>query len=265
MAVPLPRHTPGAPSGPRPVEPPAAEPRSVSARAPSGRPPSPRAAGTRLQLGDEVAARIRELIVDGIVRPGEHLRLEHLAAEFRISVTPVREALKSLRAEGFVVLEPRRGFVVAPLSKQDVADLFWVQAGIAAELTARAAARLDGAALGDLDAAHLALEHARTVRRPDLMEQHNRDFHRRINLAAAAPKLAWAMGTAARYVPRGLYGGVPDWPRLAVRDHRRILDALSAGDGPGAGAEMRAHVLRAGDLLVAHLERRGRWHLDEAG
>lgn len=173
MAVPLPRHTPGAPSGPRPVEPPAAEPRSVSARAPSGRPPSPRAAGTRLQLGDEVAARIRELIVDGIVRPGEHLRLEHLAAEFRISVTPVREALKSLRAEGFVVLEPRRGFVVAPLSKQDVADLFWVQAGIAAELTARAAARLDGAALGDLDAAHLALEHARTVRRPDLMEQHN--------------------------------------------------------------------------------------------
>ncbi|OLT25462.1 hypothetical protein BJF79_12710 [Actinomadura sp. CNU-125] len=251
----MPRHTSGTPPGPRPVEPRPAEPR----------PPSPRAGGTRLQLGDEVAARIRELIVDGLVRPGEHLRLEHLAAEFQISVTPVREALKSLRAEGFVVLEPRRGFVVAPLSKQDVADLFWVQAGIAAELTARAAPRLDDAALGDLDAFHSGLEHARTVRRPDLMERHNRDFHRRINLAAASPKLAWAMGTAARYVPRGLYGGVPDWPRLAVRDHRRILDALAAGDGPGAGAEMRAHVLRAGDLLVAHLERRGRWHLDEAG
>ncbi|WP_199747596.1 MULTISPECIES: GntR family transcriptional regulator [Actinomadura] len=246
MAVPLPRHTPGAPPGPRP-------------------PPTPGSAGMRLQLADEVAARIRELIVDGRVRPGEHLRLERLAAEFRISVTPVREALKSLRAEGFVVLEPRRGFVVAPLSKQDVTDLFWVQAGIAAELAARAAAALDDAALGDLDAFHHALEQARTVHRPDLMEQHNRDFHRRINVAAASPKLAWSMGTAARYVPRGMFGDVPDWPRLAVRDHRRVLDALRAGDGPGAGAEMRAHVLRAGELLVAHLERRGRWRPDGPG
>ncbi|GGV10607.1 GntR family transcriptional regulator [Actinomadura cremea] len=255
MAVPLPRHTPGAPPGPRPPPPRPADPR----------PPSPGAVGTRVQLGDEVAARIRELIVDGLVRPGEHLRLEHLAAEFQISVTPVREALKSLRSEGFVVLEPRRGFVVAPLSKQDVADLFWVQAGIAAELTARAAARLDDVALGDLDGFHRALEQARAVHRPDLMEQHNRDFHRRINVAAASPKLAWSMGTAARYVPRGLYGGVPEWPRLAVRDHRRIMDALRAGDGPGAGVEMREHILRAGELLVTHLERRGRWRPDELG
>src|SRR5690606_26011206 len=91
--------------------------------------PSPaprRALGTRLQLGDEAAARIRELILDGRVRPGERLRLERLALEFGVSVTPVREALKSLRSEGFVVLEPRRGFVVAPLSKRDVRDLFWV-------------------------------------------------------------------------------------------------------------------------------------------
>ncbi|QFG23854.1 GntR family transcriptional regulator [Actinomadura sp. WMMB 499] len=265
MAVPLPRHTPGAPPGPRPPHPRPVDPRPVDPRPPSSGPPSPGPAGTRLQLGDEVAARIRELIVDGLVRPGEHLRLERLAAEFQISVTPVREALKSLRSEGFVVLEPRRGFVVAPLSKQDVADLFWVQAGIAAELTARAAARLDDAALCDLDTFHDALEHARTVHRPDLMEQHNRDFHRRINVAAASPKLAWSMGAAARYVPRGLYGGVPDWPRLAVRDHSRILDALRAGDGPGAGIEMREHILRAGDLLVTHLERRGRWHPDEIG
>lgn len=84
--------------------------------------------GTRLQLSDEAAARIRELIMDGRVRPGDYLRLERLALEFGISVTPVREALKSLRSEGFVVLEPRRGFVVAPLSKRDVQDLFWVQA-----------------------------------------------------------------------------------------------------------------------------------------
>ncbi|TDD85390.1 GntR family transcriptional regulator [Actinomadura darangshiensis] len=219
--------------------------------------------GTRLQLSDEAAARIRELIMDGRVRPGDYLRLERLALEFGISVTPVREALKSLRSEGFVVLEPRRGFVVAPLSKRDVQDLFWVQAGIAAELAARAVPRFGLAALRELDALHQTMERAMRARRPDLVEDGNHLFHREINLAAGSPKLAWSLGTAARYVPRGLYGRLADWPGLAVGDHARILAALRDGDAQGAAAEMRAHIVHAGELLVAHLERRGMWRLDE--
>ncbi|SFO08169.1 DNA-binding transcriptional regulator, GntR family [Actinomadura madurae] len=222
-------------------------------------PPPRRVLGTRLQLSDEAAARIRELIMDGRVRPGDYLRLERLALEFGISVTPVREALKSLRSEGFVVLEPRRGFVVAPLSKRDVQDLFWVQAGIAAELAARAVPRIGPAALRELDGLQLGLEHAMAVHRPDLMEDGNHRFHREINLAAGSPKLAWSLGTAARYVPRGLYGRLAGWPGLAVRDHALILAALRDGDPRAAAREMRAHIVRAGDLLVAHLERRGMW------
>lgn len=224
--------------------------------------PSPaprRALGTRLQLGDEAAARIRELILDGRVRPGERLRLERLAMEFGVSVTPVREALKSLRSEGFVVLEPRRGFVVAPLSKRDVQDLFWVQAGIAAELAARATPRIGPEGLGRLDALHRELERADAARRPDLMEEHNHRFHREINLAADSAKLTWSLGTAARYVPRGPYGRLPHWPGVAMRDHERILAALRDGDAGTVAERMRDHVVRVGELLVAHLERRGMW------
>jgi DNA-binding GntR family transcriptional regulator len=230
---------------------------------PASLPPPRQVLGTRLQLSDEAAARIRELIMDGRVRPGDRLRLERLAVEFGISVTPVREALKSLRSEGFVMLEPRRGFVVAPLSKRDVQDLFWVQAGIAAELTARAAPRIGPAVLRELDGLQHAMERARDARRPDLMEDRNHLFHREINLTAASPKLAWSLGTAARYVPRGLYGRLADWPGLAVHDHARILAALRDGDAPAAAREMRGHIVRAGDLLVLHLERRGMWRLDE--
>ncbi|NVI89632.1 GntR family transcriptional regulator [Actinomadura sp. BRA 177] len=187
------------------------------------------------------------------------LRLERRALEFGISVTPVREALKSLRSEGFVVLEPRRGFVVAPLSKRDVQDLFWVQAGIAAELTARAAPRIGAGTLGELDGLHHALERAMAARRPDLMEEYDHRFHREINRAADSPKLTWSLATAARYVPRGLYGRLDDWPALAVRDHARVLAALRDGDARAAGTEMRGHVVRTGELLTAHLERRGMW------
>ncbi|MEU8123544.1 GntR family transcriptional regulator [Spirillospora sp. NPDC049024] len=227
---------------------------------PAPLPPPRQALGTRLQLSDEAAARLRELIMDGRLRPGEHLRLERLAMEFGISVTPVREALKSLRSEGFVVLEPRRGFVVAPLSKRDVQDLFWVQAGIAAELTKRAAPRIGPDALRRLDGLQHALARDNAAHRPDLMEERNHLFHREINLAADSPKLAWSLGTAARYVPRGLYGRLADWPGVAVRDHGRILAALRDADAPAADEEMRAHIVRAGELLVAHLERRGLWH-----
>ncbi|GAA1888113.1 GntR family transcriptional regulator [Actinomadura bangladeshensis] len=226
---------------------------------PAPLPPPRRALGARPQLADEAAARIRELIMDGRVRPGDYLRLERLALEFGISVTPVREALKSLRSEGFVVLEPRRGFVVAPLSERDVRDLFWVQAGIAAELTARAAPRIGAGTLRGLDGLQRAMERAKAAHRPDLVEEYHHLFHREINLAADSPKLAWSLAAAARYVPRGLYGRLAGWPALAVRDHERVLAVLRAGDAAAAGAEMRGHVVRAGGLLTDHLERRGMW------
>ncbi|GAA1590313.1 GntR family transcriptional regulator [Actinomadura kijaniata] len=228
--------------------------------------PRPRTGlGLRPQLSDEVATRIRELIMEGRVRPGEFLRLERLAAEFGISVTPVREALQSLRSEGFVQLEPRRGFIVAPLSKRDVTDLFWVQATIAAELTERAAARVTTDTVRELAAIQRSLEQAAAAGRPDLVEERNHDFHRKINQAAGSPKLAWSLASVGRYVPRGLYARLPDWPALAVHDHQRVLAELRRDAPAAAGARMRTHIMRAGELLVAHLERQGMWRpeLDE--
>ncbi|MFI6521981.1 GntR family transcriptional regulator [Spirillospora sp. NPDC050679] len=215
--------------------------------------------GLRPQLSDEVAGRIREMIMDGRIRPGEYLRLERLALEFGISVTPVREALQTLRSEGFVLLEPRRGFVVAPLSRQDVRDLFWVQASIAAELTVRAAARMTPDALRELTLVQRGLERAVATGRTDLVAECQHAFHREVGRAAASPKLSWSLAAVARYTPPGGFARLPDWPEEAVRDHQRVLEALHGGDGQAAGAEMRRHVVRAGRSLAAHLERRGMW------
>ncbi|MFS2294664.1 MAG: FCD domain-containing protein [Actinomadura sp.] len=111
--------------------------------------------------------------------------------------------------------------------------------------------------LDRLDGLHRDLERADAARRPGLMEEHNHRFHREINLAADSAKLAWSLGTAARYVARGLYGRLPDWPGLAMRDHGRILAALRDGDASTVAERMRDHVVRVGGLLAAHLERRG--------
>jgi DNA-binding GntR family transcriptional regulator len=68
----------------------------------------------RPQLSEDVARFVRKRIFDGTYSAGEYVRLDQLAAELGISVTPVREALFELRAEGLLAQQPRRGFVVLP-------------------------------------------------------------------------------------------------------------------------------------------------------
>src|SRR5437588_415442 len=82
----------------------------------------------RAQLSDEVAGHLRAAIMSGALRPGTFIRLDETAAKLGVSVTPVREALLKLRGEGMVRLEPHRGHVVLPLSRQDGDDIFWVYA-----------------------------------------------------------------------------------------------------------------------------------------
>ena len=93
---------------------------------------------TRPQLSEDVARFVRKRIFDGTYSAGEYVRLDQLAAELGISVTPVREALFELRAEALLAQQPRRGFVVLPVTGRDLADVANVQAHVGGELAARA-------------------------------------------------------------------------------------------------------------------------------
>ncbi|NKZ03351.1 GntR family transcriptional regulator [Actinomadura latina] len=225
--------------------------------------PGDRALGRRRQLSDEVAAYVRDLIMSGQVGHGEFLRLERIAEDLGISVTPVREALLSLRGEGFVTLEPRRGFMPAPLTRQDVQDLFEAQAYFAGELAARAAAgRVAEPELASLDRFQAQLEAAFAAGDSAGIERANHEFHRLINLSAGSPKTAWLLRTVVRYAPRRFYASIDGWTRASVDDHQLVLAALRAGDADAARQAMRAHIRHAGTLLVVHLEAQGFW---EAG
>lgn len=211
------------------------------------------------QLSDRVAAYVRELIMSGQLRQGEFIRLEKLAAEIGVSATPVREALLALRGEGFVQLVPRRGFVVAPLSRQDVEDLYFVQAQLAGRLAARTAVKMTSDDLAAIEKIQAELEEAADTGEVEDLEKINFQFHRRINLLADSPKLAWFLGQAARYAPRQFYGSIHGWRQASLHDHRAIVEALRARSARGAEATMQAHITHAGALLVQHLEQGHLW------
>lgn len=219
--------------------------------------PAPPVLGGRVQLGDEVASYLRDLIISGQLAD-EHIRLERVAATLKVSVTPVREALLSLRAEGFVHLEPRRGFTVVPLSEGDVRDLFLAQSQLAGELAARAARAAGDDLLERLDQAQENLAGAAAGGDLDRIEQENYRFHRAINLAAGSPKLTWLLGVVVRYSPRRFYPAIEGWPAASLRDHEGICQALRDRDDRAAREKMTAHIVNAGDLLVEHLRTIGR-------
>ncbi len=121
----------------------------------------------RPQLSDDVARVVRRRIFDGTYPAGEYLRLDQLAVDLGISVTPVREALLNLRGEGLLVQHPRRGFMVLEFTARDLADVANVQAYVGGELAARAAENISAEQLSELTAIQDRLERAYADTDPD--------------------------------------------------------------------------------------------------
>jgi DNA-binding GntR family transcriptional regulator len=184
----------------------------------------------RSQLSDEVAGHLRAAIMSGTLRPGTFIRLDETAAQLGVSITPVREALLKLCGEGMVQLEPHRGHVVLPLTRQDIDDIFWLQATIAKELAAAATDRITAAEIDELDHLNEALATAVGSGDTETTAAIEFSFHRVFNQASGRIKLAWFLLNAARYMPALVYAADPEWGPAAVDNHRRLVAALRRRD-----------------------------------
>ena len=226
-------------------------------RPPQSSPDGPRRYSRhRPQLGAEAASYIRDLIVSGKLRGGEFIRHDAIAQSLGISATPVREGLLELRTEGLVKLEPRRGYVVVPLTGDDIRDVFTGQALLAGELAARAVKHAGPADVARLEQLHADLEAAAGRGDHDQLEELNFRFHRAVNLLAGSAKLAWLLGVSLSYVPARFHATIEGWPAATVHDHREILEAFRHGSARAARAAMTRHIEHAGELLAVHVESR---------
>ncbi|WP_167097655.1 GntR family transcriptional regulator [Mycobacterium sp. DL592] len=211
----------------------------------------------RPQLAEDVARFVRQRIFNGTYPAGEYIRLDQLAAELGISVTPVREALFELRGEGLLDQLPRRGFVVLPFTDRDITDVSNLQAYVGGLLAARAAANINDEQLQELNAIHAELTEAYAANAGDHAVRLNHEFHRAINVAADSPKLAQLMSQITRYAPESVFPTIEGWPDRSVADHHRIVAALQAHDEDGARAAMSDHLAAGATPLIEHLVKQG--------
>jgi DNA-binding GntR family transcriptional regulator len=205
-----------------------------------------------------VVQYVRALIMSGEVEQGSFLRLEKLAKNLGVSATPVREAMAALERDGFVRLEPRRGYVVSGFTRQDIADVFMVEAFVASELAARAAERMSSERLAELHQVYDELRHFIAVGEYDQADDANFRFYWLVHDAARSPRLSWLVSTIIPYSPHG-YTTNDELREVIVEGHGLLLKALTDQDPEEARMAMDKYVRSMGEHFMRQYERAGLW------
>jgi DNA-binding GntR family transcriptional regulator len=212
----------------------------------------------RRSLHDEVAGRLRAMLVEGRIPPGAKLNERELCELLKISRTPLREAIKRMAAEGLVDLLPNRGAVAVKLSETDVLHTFELLAdleGLSGEL---AAERITDAEVAQVKALHYEMLAAFT--RQDLPAYYrlNARIHAAINAAARNPVLSKTYGEVNARVQSLRFRtnqNEAKW-RQAVKEHERMIEALEARDATALRALLIEHLLRKRDTVLELMRER---------
>lgn len=196
-------------------------------------------------LHDGVATRLRSLIFERVLEPGAYIDERALAAQWQISRTPLREALKVLVGEGLVELVPRRGCRVLEMTDDDAEALFPVMAMLEGRCAFEASLRASDADIAELTRLHGALElHAGNHDR-DGYYAANHLFHQHVQAVAANRWLQRVTGDLRQFMRlwRGRQLALPGRIDASINEHRVLLDALRQRDAARAERAMHDHLL----------------------
>jgi DNA-binding GntR family transcriptional regulator len=206
-----------------------------------------------LTLHERAYVGIRQMILDGVMRPNRLVREAHLARRLEMSRTPVREALRRLQAEGYLRAIPHGGYAVIEVRQEDLVNVYEVRAaleGLGARYAAERASRADIAQLEDfLEAMEVALEPRDDARLVRL----NSEFHDSVAKAAKNRYLQSMLGNIRdvfeRYRPQAV--ARPERRDAAHREHKQLLDAIRTRDGDRAEDLAKEHVHRALEIRLS--------------
>jgi DNA-binding GntR family transcriptional regulator len=209
----------------------------------------------RAALHEQVATRLRQMLVEGRVAPGAKLNERELCEVLQVSRTPLREAIKMLAAEGLVELVPNRGAIAVSLTEEDVRHTFELMAALEALSGELAAQRITDEELAELRALHFEMLAAYT--RGDLSAYYaiNSRIHRAINAAARNPVLSHTYDQVNARLQALRFRSNQDgdkWKR-AVKEHEKMIEALSARDGAALRNVLLTHLNNKREVVLAQL------------
>ena len=209
---------------------------------------------SQMPLHATVARQLREIIIQGRLKPGERIYEKELADYLAVSRTPLREALRILEGEGLIEHQPNRGARVSHITTDQLIELFEALAGIeriCAELTAK---RILDREIQELRALHEEMYAFHTGRDRDGYFELNDRIHRAIVELSENSKLVTFHDKLIGGAKRARYMAIqyPERWDESVEEHRQILAAIEARDAQRVGPLVERHV-RATGITVCRI------------
>lgn len=201
---------------------------------------------------ERVLATLRHEIVTAQIPPGEVVRESDIATRLGVSKTPVREAFQALLSEDFIMLFPRRGYVIRPVGLQDIREIMALRLSIEPPITGIAARRSTRSLVHRLEEL-LSRQSNENIAHAERLEAAN-DFHRLIAATARNERAEKLLNiyfdetTRMHYLYEEVNEHVVSDNEL--NSHRAILDAIAAKNETQAEQEMIAHLQESNEALL---------------
>ena len=184
---------------------------------------------------NDVYLGLHKSIVSGEIKPTEIINEGDLAQRYSVSRTPVREALLHLVADGLLTAVPRAGYIVTPITIQDVQEAFHLREILEIEAVRLATPHITEKELAILEKNKIGIP-------PELNPPYNREFHSVIARASGSKRLARLISQLLDEMERIIiYDPFINHPPDS-EEHQKIIDALRVGDAGSAQIAMLGHL-----------------------
>ncbi|MEM9579129.1 MAG: GntR family transcriptional regulator [Pseudomonadota bacterium] len=202
---------------------------------------------------DLVCDHVRQSILKGDLRPGDRLREKDLEKALGISRTPIREAMKSLEAQGLIKMESWKGAFIAVLTRRQIIELYDFRTMIEDFSVRMVCAQASDQDIDRLDDIVSRSETLTSASQSELVRL-NSEFHAALTQFSRNRFVEEAIGPlriSFALMKGNAYGETGQWAQI-LREHRAIVDAIRARDAERAAALVREHIFQSG---VARLKR----------
>lgn len=201
---------------------------------------------------------LRDAIIRCELGPGDRLVIDDLAKRLKLSIIPVREALRLLESERLVVSVAHVGATVAPISRESIGEIFAVLEGLEAVSTREAARRGQPKDFIELDTIVSAMDDSLSDGNPAQWAELNGEFHLMIGNLSRMPLLEQMLQRALDHwnrIRRYFFSGVLVYRTdLAQREHRQLMAEMKANDLAALERTIREHNQGALAAYTAYLD-----------
>ncbi|MCR5176988.1 MAG: GntR family transcriptional regulator [Anaerovibrio sp.] len=207
-------------------------------------------------LREVVCETLRDAIRKGTLKPGERLMEIQLAEELGVSRTPVREAIRKLELEGYVIMMPRRGTYVANLSIRDVNEVFEIRTSLDSLASGLAAERITDEELERLQRLLVAIGGYIEANDMEKIVETDTEFHDLLYQASRNSRLVGIIFNLREQLTRfrATSMAFPGRLKATLEEHRRIVEAIAQGDVAEAQAAAEYHMEKSEQTLLQSME-----------